>query len=239
MSRPTIRLERDGAVLAITLDRPEVRNAYSMAMRDELFAALTLARDDPSLRAIWIRGAGEGFCSGGDLSEFGAAPSPVVAREVRWKRDVWGLLRSLPQATIAAIHGHAAGSGMEMALLCDFRLASPDAVFSLPETALGLIPGVVGTQTAPRLLGLGRALELVLARRSIDAREAERVGLVGSIVGRARLHAEAARLAHRLASVDGMLIQRITELVRCGLDLPLAAGLDRERLVARRVARGA
>lgn len=239
MRRPTIRLERDDAVLSITLDRPEVRNAYSMAMRDDLFAALSLAGEDRSLRVVRIRGAGAGFCSGGDLAEFGAAPSPVVAREVRWKRDVWGLLRSLPQATIAAIHGHAAGSGMELALLCDFRLASPDAVFSLPETALGLIPGVVGTQTAPRLLGVGRSLELVLAGRRIDAREAERIGLVGRVVDRARLDAEAARLARRLATVDGMRIQQITELVRRGQGLPLDVGLDRERLIFRRSVRPA
>lgn len=234
----TILLDRDEAVLGITLNRPEVLNAYSVEMRDELFAALSLARDDPSLRVVWIRGAGRAFSAGGDLSEFGAAPSPVVAREVRWKRDCWGLLRSLPQATIAAVHGHAAGSGMEIALLCDFRVASRDAVFSLPETAIGVVPGVVGTQTAPRIVGLGRALDLVLSGRSIDAAEARRIGLVGSVVERSRLDAEAVRLARRLAAVDGAMLRSITDLVRRGLDLPLDLGLARERAVgaARRTA---
>ena len=232
MSPPTILLDRDDAVLRITLDRPEVLNAYSMAMRDELFSALSLARDDPTLRVVWIRGAGRAFCAGGDLAEFGSAPSPVVAREVRWKRDCWGLLRALPQTTIAAVHGHAAGSGMEIALLCDFRVASRDAVFSLPETAIGVVPGVVGTQTAPRIVGLGRALDLVLSGRSIDAAEARRIGLVGSVVERSRLDAEAVRLARRLAAVDGAMLRSITELVRRGLDLPRDAGLARERAVA-------
>jgi enoyl-CoA hydratase/carnithine racemase len=228
----TIVVEREGPVLTVTLDRPKVLNAYSMEMRDDLFAAFTLARDDGSIRAVVLRGNGSAFCSGGDLAEFGAAPSPVVAREVRWKRDVWGLLRGLPQPTIAAVHGHAAGSGMEMALLCDFRIAATDAVFSLPETALGLIPGVVGTQTAPRAAGLGRALELVLAGRRIDAFEAFRIGLVGSVVRPNRLREEADRLARRASEIDKSIAAGVTELVRRGLERPLEAGLARERIVA-------
>ena len=183
----TILFERRGQVAWVTLNRPDVRNAYNTGMRDDLHAALSTLRDDESLRALVLRGAGPAFCSGGDIREFGSAPSPVVAREVRWRRDVWGLLRSLRQPTIAAIHGHAAGSGLEMALLCDFRIAATDAIFSLPETGLGMIPGVVGTQTAPRAIGVGRTLDLVLTGRRIDAREAHRVGLVGSVVSSARL----------------------------------------------------
>ncbi len=228
----TIVVERDGPVLTVTLDRPAVLNAYSMAMRDDLFGAFSLARDDDSIRAVVIRGNGRAFCSGGDLAEFGAAPSPVVAREVRWKRDVWGLLRALPQPTIAAVHGHAAGSGMEMALLCDLRVAATNAVFSLPETALGLIPGVVGTQTVPRAIGLGRALELVLAERRIDAFEAFRIGLVGSVVRPNRLREEADRLAHRVGEIDGSIAAKVTELVRHARERTHEAGLARERILA-------
>jgi enoyl-CoA hydratase/carnithine racemase len=228
----TIVVERDGPVLTVTLDHPAVLNAYSMAMRDDLFGAFSLARDDDSIRAVVIRGNGRAFCAGGDLSEFGAAPSPVVAREVRWKRDVWGLLRALPQPTIAAVHGHAAGSGMEMALLCDLRVAATDAVFSLPETALGLIPGVVGTQTAPRAIGLGRALELVLAARQIDAFEAFRIGLVGSVVRPNRLREAADRLAHRVGEIDGSIAAKVTELVRRARERTHEAGLARERILA-------
>jgi enoyl-CoA hydratase/carnithine racemase len=233
----TILFERRGQVAWVTLNRPDVRNAYNTGMRDDLHAALSTVRDDESLRALVLRGAGPAFCSGGDIREFGSAPSPVVAREVRWRRDVWGLLRSLRQPTIAAIHGHAAGSGLEMALLCDFRIAATDAILSLPETGLGMIPGVVGTQTAPRAIGVGRTLDLVLTGRRIDAREAHRVGLVGSVVSSARLADEANRLARRLVNLDGELISRVKNLVVRGLDLPLTLALARERLVAGRTNR--
>jgi len=233
----TILFERRGQVAWVTLNRPDVRNAYNTGMRDDLHAALSTLRDDESLRALVLRGAGPAFCSGGDIREFGSAPSPVVAREVRWRRDVWGLLRSLRQPTIAAIHGHAAGSGLEMALLCDFRIAATDAIFSLPETGLGMIPGVVGTQTAPRAIGVGRTLDLVLTGRRIDAREAHRVGLVGSVVSSARLADATYRLARRLVKLDGELISRVKNLVVRGLDLPLTLALARERLVAGRTNR--
>ena len=230
----TILLERRGAIAWVILNRPDVLNAYNTEMRDDLFAALSTAREDPSIRALVLRGNGRAFCSGGDIREFGSAPSPVAAREVRLRRDVWGLLSSLEQPTIAAIHGHATGSGFEMALLCDFRIAASDAVLSLPETGLGMIPGVVGTQTAPRVLGLGRALEMVLAGRAIDAREARRVGLVGSVVPPARLVLEADRLARRLAQIDGKRVSQVKKLVVRGLDLPLDGALAWEQALARR-----
>jgi len=233
----TILFERRGRVAWVTLNRPDVRNAYNTEMRDDLYAALSTVQDDESLRALVLRGAGPAFCSGGDIREFGSAPSPVVAREVRWRRDVWGLLRSLRQPTIAAIHGHAAGSGLEMALLCDFRIAATDAILSLPETGLGMIPGVVGTQTGPRVIGVGRALDLVLTGRQIDAREARRVGLVGSVVLPARLANEVERLARRLVKLDGELISRLKDLVVRGIDLPLTLALARERLIAGRTNR--
>jgi enoyl-CoA hydratase/carnithine racemase len=228
----TIRFASDGVVARVTLDRPHVLNAYDVAMRDELFAAFSAVREDPSVRVVVLCGNGRAFCSGGDIREFGTAPSPVAAREVRWRRDVWGLLRSLPQLTIAAVHGHAAGSGMEMALLCDFRIAATSAVFSLPETAIGLIPGVVGTQTAPRLLGEGRAAAIVLAGATIDARRALRIGLVGSVVPEKRLGSAADELARRLAAVDPELARWAKDLVVRGLELPLEAALARERIVA-------
>jgi enoyl-CoA hydratase/carnithine racemase len=231
----TLRFERREAVAWITLDRPEVLNAYNTEMRDELFSALATMHEDPSIRVVVLRGNGRAFCSGGDIREFGSAPSPVIAREVRLRRDVWGLLRSLEQPTIAAVHGHATGSGFEMALLCDLRIAATSAVFSLPETGMGMIPGVVGTQTAPRLLGVGRALEMVLAGRAIDAREALRVGLVGSVVPPARLEGEADRLARRVARIDGKRVSQVKRLVVRGLDLPLDGALAWERALARRI----
>lgn len=229
---PTILFERTEDVAWVTLNRPERLNAYDTAMRDDLFAAFSMVAADRALRVLVISGRGRAFCSGGDLREFGSAPSPVAAREVRWRRDVWGLLRSLSAITIAAVHGHAAGSGMEMALLCDLRIAAADAIFSLPETALGLIPGVVGTQTAPRFLGLGRALDMVLTGRSIDARAALRLGVVGSVVLRKRLLHETERLAQRVARIDPAVAAAAKELVHRGFDGPLEVGLARERHLA-------
>jgi enoyl-CoA hydratase/carnithine racemase len=233
----TILFERRDAVAWVTLNRPEVLNAYDTRMRDDLYAAFGTVRDDRSIRALVLRGAGRAFCAGGDLREFGSAPSAVAAREVRWRRDVWGLLRSLAQPTIAAVHGHAAGSGCEMALLCDFRIAASDAVFSLPETALGMIPGVIGTQTAPRVIGLGRALDLVLTGRTIDARLAERLGIVGSVVSARRLDAEAQRLARRLTRIDGELSAALKRLVWRALDRGMNEALREERIIALRAMR--
>src|SRR5207302_393568 len=142
----TIRYEKRGSVAIVTLDRPEVLNAYDVAMRDDLYAALGAADVDPEVRALVLRGSGPAFSTGGDVREFGSAPSPFVARAVRWQRDVWGRLLGLRAATIAAVHGWAVGGGMEMALLCDLCVAAADARFALPETGLGMIPGVGGTQ---------------------------------------------------------------------------------------------
>jgi len=230
----TIVFERDGPVARVTLNRPAVLNAYNTEMRDDLFAALSAVRDDPSIHALVLRGNGKAFCSGGDIREFGSAPSPVVAREVRLARDVWRLLASLDASTIAAIHGHAAGSGLEMALLCDFRIASRGAVLSLPETGLGMIPGVVGTQTVPRVVGAGHALDILLTGRAIDARRAERLGMIGWVVSESRLRSEADRLAARLANIEGKLARAAKRLVVGGLDRTLEAALAVERVTARR-----
>src|SRR5262245_21751774 len=170
MRRPVL-YEKAGPDAVVSLNRPEVLNAYNVAMRDALFEALHAVRDDPDVRVMILRGNGPAFCTGGDVHEFGTAPSPVVARAVRWGRDVWGLLKSLAKPSIAAVHGSVVGGGMEMALLCDVCLAADDARFSYPETGLGMIPGVAGTQTTPRTIGTGRALDLILTGRWIDAPE--------------------------------------------------------------------
>ena len=140
--------DKRGPVAWVTLNRPAQFNAYNMAMRDDLFQILAAIHDDRDVRAMVLRGAGQAFSTGGDLAEFGMAPSPIVARWVRFRRDVWGMLRALPIPTIAAIHGYTVGGGLEMALLCDLAIAADDTRLSLPETGAGMIPGVAGTQTA-------------------------------------------------------------------------------------------
>ena len=165
-------------------------------------------------------------------AEFGTAPSPNRAREVRWLRDVWGTLWRLPAVTIAAVHGYAVGGGFEMALLCDQCMASTDARFALPETGLGMIPGVGGTQTLPRLLGTGRALRLVLGGDWLDARAAQRLGLVARVVPPPRLFGAALAIARRVARLDRDLVLRLKRCVGDGLDRPLDHGLALERQLA-------
>src|SRR4030067_2448380 len=123
-------------------------------MRNDLYEVLGAIKDDSEVRVAILSGAGEkAFCAGADLSEFLTAPSPIVARQVRFERDVWGLFLSLPQPLIAALHGYVLGSGIEMALCCDLRIASEDARFRLPEASLGIIPAAGGTQKLPRTVG--------------------------------------------------------------------------------------
>lgn len=217
----------------LTLDRPEVLNAYDRAMRDEIHEALAWVASDPGIRVLVVRGAGRAFSSGGDLSEFGTAPSPVRAREVRQVRDVWGRWAALPCLSIAAVHGVAAGGGLEMALLCDWIVCSRDARLALPETGLGLIPGVGGTQTLPRAVGLGRAARIALAGEWIDGAEAARIGLAIAAVPERRLGRMVEDLARRVAVLDGSLVRAVKACVRRGLDLPLADGIALERRMAR------
>lgn len=222
-------LERDARVVTLTLDRPEVLNAYDRRMRDEIFATLEWLHGEPDVSVLVVRGNGRAFSTGGDLAEFGTAPSPVRAREVRQQRDVWRLWATLPCVAIAAVHGHAAGGGFEMALLCDLIVCATDAVFSLPETGLGLIPGVGGTQTLPRAIGPGRAADVLLAGRTFDAVEAERNGLVHAVVAPRRLRPTVDALARRLAALDPRFVRAVKAAVRRGGELPLAAGLALER----------
>jgi enoyl-CoA hydratase/carnithine racemase len=225
----TIRFEKRGAVAIVTLDRPESLNAYDVAMRDDLFAALGAVDEDPDVRVLVLRGAGRAFSTGGDLREFGSAPSPVAARAVRFQRDVWGRLLTLRAATVAAVHGPTVGGGMEMMLLCDVRTAASDARMALPETGLGMIPGVAGTQTLPRAAGIARALHVTLTGRTLDAREAHRIGLVHRVMPRARLLPTALATARELARLDPPVVQAIRRAVRAAFDVPTSAGVELER----------
>ena len=228
---------RRGPVAWVTLNRPDHFNAYNMAMRDELFSILGAIHDDTEVRAMVLRGAGKAFSTGGDLEEFGTAPSPIVARWVRFRRDVWGMIRALPIPTVAAIHGYTGGGGLEMALLCDVAIAAADTRICLPETGAGMIPGVAGTQTAARRLGLGRGLDLCITGRWIDAQEALLVGLVAEVVGPASLDRRALGLARELGRAPREQSALLKLCVWDGLDLPLGAGLDLERRLAKRLAR--
>lgn len=235
--RRLVRLDREGDVLWLTLDRPERLNAVNLAMRDELWAALCLLRDDPTVRVAVFQGAGDrAFSAGADIAEFGTAPSPVASREARRQRDLWGLMAALPIPLVAAIHGYAYGAGLELSLYCDLRVAAADARFALPEVTLGYIPSAGGTQMATRHLGRSDALRLALSGEPIDAAEALAAGLVHAVVPRAELEATARRWADRLAALPVEAVRATKRAVIEGLDLPLAEGLALERLLRASVA---
>lgn len=225
----SVLYEKRGAVAWVTLNRPRQLNAYNMAMRDDLFEILSAIHEDSEVRAMVLTGAGEAFSTGGDLSEFGSAPSPVIARWVRFRRDVWGRMRALPIPTLAAIHGYTVGGGLEMALLCDVAIAADDTRICLPETGAGMIPGVAGTQTASRRLGLSRALDLCLTGRWIDAQEALLVGLVAEVVPAAKLLRRALAFARDLGKLPREQAALIKLAVWDGLELPLRDALALER----------
>ncbi len=232
----TILFEKRDSVAYITLNRPQVLNIYNVRMRDELYEILGAVRDDPDVRVAVLKGAGDrAFCAGADLSEFLTAPPPARTRKVRWERDVWGLFLSLSQPVIAALHGYVLGSGIEMALCCDLRIASEDARFGLPEVTLGIIPAAGGSQTLPRTIGRAKSLEMLLTNRWINAREALSAGLVNQVVPRQDLTATVERMANQLASRPQFTVRCIKEAVSRGANLSLSEGLDLERRLAQQV----
>ena len=228
----TLIFEKEGGVAHISLDRPSVLNAYNVQMRDDFHEALQAVSDDPDVRALLITGEGRAFCAGADLTEFGTAPSLVVARQVRWQRDVWGQMIDLEIPVVAAVHGYCIGSGLEIALLCDIRVAADDTVFAMPEVRLGMIPAAGGTQTLPRHAGTSIALDLLLTGRRFTAREALETGLVTRLAALGSLRAEAWDLAWELSEADPAVIRSLKRTFREGNDLSMVEGLRLENRLA-------
>ncbi len=231
----TLIYEKQDSIGFVTLNRPEALNVYNVQMRDDLFEILSAIQDDDEVHVVVLNGAGEkAFCAGADLSEFLTAPPPVAARKIRFNRDVWGLFLSIQQPMIAALHGFVLGSGIEIALCCDIRIASDDARFGLPEVGLGIIPAAGGTQTLPRTVGQGYAMELLLTGKWIDAKQALRMGLVNQVVPRDQLMAVAGRSADKIASYNIDLCRRVKQAIVLGMDVSLSKGLKLEKLLASR-----
>lgn len=225
----TIIYEKKDGKGFITLNRPKVLNIYNIRMRDELYQALCAVRDDPEVRVVILKGAGErAFCAGADLTEFLTAPSPVIARQVRFERDVWGLFLGIAKPVMAALHGYVLGSGIEMAMCCDIRVAADDAQFGVPEMGLGIIPAAGGSQTIPRVIGRGPALEMLLSGRWVRADEALKLKLVNRVVPRAELLPTVERIADRIREYDPVVLGYAKQAVTRGLDLPLPQGLELE-----------
>ncbi|MCP8939967.1 enoyl-CoA hydratase/isomerase family protein [Alsobacter sp. SYSU M60028] len=228
---PAVTLERRGAVGIVTLNRPDRINAIDDEVRRLLPESLRALEDDPAICVIVLHGGeARGFCVGADISEKRAVETAVATRR-RVSKDAWiDAFDKISKPIIAAVHGFCLGGGLEIALACDIRMASPDAQFGLPETGLGLIPGAGGTQRLPRLVGLGRALDLLLTGDRIDTAEAYRIGLVTRVTAdRANLLDEAIALAERIAARAPTATRFVKEAATASTEIGLQAGLALER----------
>lgn len=219
----------DDSIAVVSLDNPPL-NVFDLAMRDGLIEAFAAIADFPDIRAMVLRAEGKHFSAGADLSEFGSAETIMEARRIRWDRDPWGPLWDSPVPTVAALHGFAVGSGLEMAMLCDIRLASPDTKVGLPETKLGMLPSAGGTQSLTRAIGPHQATPLIVTSVTIDAAEARNRGVLHEIVQ--DVDSAAVDLARRWCAVDDRVVRAARRALRASGDLRLDAGLALERRLA-------
>jgi enoyl-CoA hydratase len=225
----TLRVEIDGAVATVIIDRPEKRNALSAQVRADLLDALDGLEQDPDVRVVVLTGAGDkAFVAGADIGEF-AQRGPIEQRTAMEGRRVFDVVAEYPKPTIACINGLALGGGCELALACDLRIAARSARLGQPEVNLGILPGGGGTQRLPRVVGMGRAMRLILTGEVIDAEKAERMGLVDEVVDDNVLTERTRELAGRIARHSPLALKLIKQAVRAAADMPLSAGLALER----------
>jgi len=222
-------VERRGPVSVLSVHRPDVLNALNRETLEEIEACAGAFAADPEQGALIVTGSGaKSFVSGADIQEL-AALDPRGAEEIsRFGQRAFETLENAPKPVIAAINGYALGGGCELALACHVRLASDNAVLGLPEVSLGIIPGYGGTQRLPRLIGTGRAVELLMTGRRVKADEAERIGLVHRVVPRDQLLAEAEQLAQAILKNGPLAVAAVLEAVRRSSSLGLDDGLRLE-----------
>ncbi|MFQ5777559.1 MAG: enoyl-CoA hydratase-related protein [Terriglobia bacterium] len=218
--------EKHDSIAVITINRPKVLNALNRRTLEELAACLSEFIADDALRVAILTGAGErSFVSGADIKEL-AELTPVAGRDYGlFGQSVLNRIENSPKPVIAALNGYALGGGCELALACHLRIASEKAKLGQPEVALGLIPGYGGTQRLARLVGKGRALQLVLSGERISAEEALRIGLVNEVVPPADLLPEAENLARKIAANAPLAVRFCLEAVSHGLEMALPEGL--------------
>jgi enoyl-CoA hydratase len=223
MTFENLLVERDGAVAVLTVNRPAVLNALNTRTLDELRRAILELKHDETVRAVVLTGAGEkSFVAGADINEL-AVQSPTGGREHAIRgQHVLDLIEQMGKPVIAAINGYALGGGCELAMACSIRIAADTAKLGQPEINLGIIPGYAGTQRLARIIGKGRALELLLTGDQIPAQEAHRLGLVNRVVPAMELMAEARKLASSLAAKAPIAIRYILEAVHKGTEMPFA-----------------
>ncbi|HYC91629.1 MAG TPA: enoyl-CoA hydratase-related protein [Thermoanaerobaculia bacterium] len=220
-----VRTENKDGILVITIDRPKVLNALNAETVAEIGQAFEAARDDDSVKAVIVTGGGEkAFVAGADIREL-AEMTPVTGTELAQKgQRVFRAIERFPKPVIAAVNGFALGGGCELALACHIRIASDKAQLGLPEVTLGIIPGYGGTQRMARLLGKGRALELILTGDRISAEEAARIGLVNKVVPADQLMTAAEELAGTIARRGPLAVRAAIEAVMSGSDMPFEEG---------------
>jgi len=225
MAFDNLLLERDGAVAVVTINRPKVLNALNAQTLEELRRIILDLKADDSVRVVILTGAGEkSFVAGADINEL-AVQTPTGGREhALTGQHVLDLIEHMGKPVIAAINGFALGGGCELAMACTLRLAADTARLGQPEINLGLIPGYAGTQRLSRLVGKGRAMELILGGAPIAAAEAERIGLVNRVVPAAELMAETRKLAAQLAKNAPIAMRYIITAINKGLEMPFAEG---------------
>lgn len=224
----TITVERREKVALLTINRPEKLNALSSKVHAEGVAALDELRKDDAVRVIVITGAGEkSFIAGADISEF-AGQTPVTQRSTFYERTLFNSIDTFPKPVIAMINGFCLGGGCELALACDIRTASENAKFSQPEINLGIMPGGGGTQRLTRLIGEGRAMEMILTGDMIDAETALKFGLVNHVFPLAELEQKTLELAAKIAEKAPVALQLCKEAVKFASRSNLDEGLRRE-----------
>ena len=221
MTFENLLIDRDGPVAVVTVNRPKVLNALNTQTLDELRRAILALKHDDSVRAVVLTGAGEkSFIAGADINEL-AVQTPTTGREHAMAgQHVLDLIEHMGKPVIAAINGYALGGGCELAMACTLRIAADTARLGQPEITLGIIPGYAGTQRLARIIGRGRALELLLTGDQISAPEAHRLGLVNRVVPAADLMRDARALAATLAAKAPVAVRYILEAVHKGLEMP-------------------
>jgi enoyl-CoA hydratase/carnithine racemase len=225
MAFENLLLERDGAIAVVTINRPKVLNALNTQTLDELRRVVLELGHDACVRVVILTGAGEkAFVAGADINEL-AVQTPTSGREhALTGQHVLDLIENLGKPVIAAINGYALGGGCELAMACTLRLAADTAKLGQPEINLGIMPGYAGSQRMSRLVGKGKAMELILTGAPIGAAEAERIGLVNRVVPAAELMTAARALAADLAKNAPIAMRYIITAVNKGLEMPFAEG---------------
>ncbi len=221
--------ELSDRILTVTVNRPEKLNALNAEVVDGLHAAFAAAKDDPAVGAVILTGAGEkAFVAGADIAGFRAF-TPVAARDFARKgQAAFDLVERLGKPVVAAVNGFALGGGCELAMAATFRYASRNAKLGQPEVALGLIPGYGGSQRLPRLVGKGRAMEMLLTGEAIPAEEALRIGLVNRVVEPVELLPACRETLKKILGKAPVAVRYVLDAVNAGLDMPFAAAEDHE-----------